>query len=78
MKKYKPIIKYIPTCHCGEKPGKKVILNRQARVGIITAFQDNGVFKDNEALYLENRFCPQCGAPRKAIEVSREQEGSET
>lgn len=60
---------YIPTCHCGEKPGKKVLLNTQAHVGIVTAFQDNGVFLNNKALYLENRFCPQCGAPRKIVEV---------
>lgn len=66
--------KYIPTCHCGESEGKTIILNSQAHVGIITAIQDNGVFEDNKALYLENRFCPQCGAPRKIIEIK---EGSE-
>ena len=77
MKKYAPLIKFIPTCHCGEKPGKKVVLSNQARVGIVTAFRENGVFKDNEALYLENRFCPQCGAPRKIVEISTEPEGSE-
>ncbi|WOC33027.1 MULTISPECIES: hypothetical protein [Caproicibacterium] len=69
MKKHAPIIKFIPTCNCGEKPGKKVILNNQAHVGITTEFQDIGVFKNNEGLYLENRFCPQCGAPRKVVEI---------
>lgn len=66
---------YIPTCHCGEQPGKKTILNTQAHVGITTEFLDNGVFINNHALYLENRFCPQCGAPRKIIEV-KDDDGS--
>lgn len=61
--------KYIPTCHCGEVPQKEIILSNIAQVGIVTAFHDNGVFKNNEALCLENRFCPQCGAPRKIIEI---------
>lgn len=72
MKKNQKLYDYIPTCHCGEIQGKKVILNAEARVGIITAFQNNGVFKDNEPLYLENRFCPQCGAPRKIVEIKPE------
>lgn len=72
MKKYAPPKKYIPTCHCGEEPGKKVILNTEAHIGIVTEFQENGVFKDNKALYIENRYCPQCGAPRKIVEVPQE------
>lgn len=48
-------------CSCGEIEGKKIILNSHAHVGITTEFQDNGVFKNNKALYLENNYCPQCG-----------------
>ena len=49
------------TCSCGEIPGKKTILQNYVDVGITTEFQDNGVFKNNKALILENNYCPQCG-----------------
>jgi len=52
-------------CNCRAIPGKKTILNTEARVGITTEFQDNGVFKNNKALYLKNNYCPQCGTPYK-------------
>ncbi len=53
-------------CTCGDIPGKKKILNSFARVGITTEFLDNGVFKNNSALYVDNNYCPQCG--KKYIE----------
>lgn len=61
--------KYIPTCHCGERDGFTTILHNHALVGITTKFCSNGVFIGNQALTLENNFCPQCGAPRKIIEI---------
>lgn len=61
------LVKYIPTCHCGEAPGKKTILSQEVHVGITTKFHANGTFKENTGLYLENRYCPQCGAPRKIL-----------
>lgn len=48
-------------CKCGAIEGKKTILNDMAHVGITTEFQDNRVFKNHEALYIENNYCPQCG-----------------
>ena len=48
-------------CNCGEIPGKKTILRNYVVVGITTEFLDNGVFKDNKALTLENNYCSQCG-----------------
>ena len=52
-------------CDCGEIPGKKTLLYVHVRVGITTEFQDNGVFKNNKTLYLQNNYCPQCGAKYK-------------
>lgn len=48
-------------CECGNIDGMTRIPNSHAHVGIITEFHDNGVFKNNRALYLENNYCPQCG-----------------
>jgi hypothetical protein len=56
------------TCKCGAIPGKNTILHDVARVGITTRFRDNGTFLDNEALYVWNNYCPQCGAPYEIIE----------
>jgi hypothetical protein len=56
------------TCTCGAIKGKKTILSNRVRVGITTEFHDNGVFKNNTALFLENNYCPQCGAPYEIIE----------
>lgn len=53
--------KKIKTCSCGTVRNKKTILNNFAYIGINTEFQDNGVFKNNAACYVENNFCPQCG-----------------
>ena len=53
--------KKVKTCSCGAVKDKKTILNNFAHIGINTKFQDNGVFKDNKAFYVENNFCPQCG-----------------
>lgn len=49
-------------CNCGRIEGKKTLLNNQAHIGITTEFFDNGVFKNNKALYVQNNYCPQCGA----------------
>lgn len=63
--------KYVPTCHCGEREGYTTVLNNHAFVGITTKLRKNGVFIGNMALALENNFCPQCGAPRKLVEIDR-------
>lgn len=55
----------IQQCNCGHIPGKKTILTNFCRVGITTEFLDNGVFKNNHELYIENNFCPQCGKKYK-------------
>lgn len=54
-------------CNCGEIPGKKTILNDMAHVGITTEFLDNGVFKNNKGLILENNYCPQCGKKHEKL-----------
>jgi hypothetical protein len=56
------------TCNCGAIEGKKTILCKVARVGITTRFRDNGTFLDNNSLYIQNNFCPQCGAAYEIIE----------
>ncbi len=55
-------------CSCGSIEGKKTILNNHAHIGITTEFQDNGVFINNKALYIENNFCPQCGKVYSLVE----------
>ena len=51
----------VQNCNCGAIPEKTTLLNSQAHVGITTEFLDNGVYKNNKALYLQNNYCPQCG-----------------
>lgn len=58
-------MKRVKSCGCGAKPGKKIILNTEAHVGIITEIRNNGVFLNNKALYLRNNYCPECGAKYK-------------
>lgn len=53
--------KKVQQCTCGAIKDKKTILANYCRVGITTEFQDNGVFKNNHELCLENNYCPQCG-----------------
>lgn len=60
--------KYIPTCRCAERDGYTTVLNNGVCVGITTQFNPEGVFAGNQAAYVENRFCPQCGAARKIVE----------
>ncbi|MHA1304858.1 MAG: hypothetical protein ACTSPI_14265 [Candidatus Heimdallarchaeaceae archaeon] len=66
-------MKVIQTCSCGKIKGKKTILADITRVGITTEFQDNRVFKNNEALYLENNYCSQCGKKYKVVNEINEQ-----
>ena len=56
---------YIPTCDCADRADHKTILRNGVTVGITTQFRESGVFKNNQAVTLENRFCPQCGKPRE-------------
>ena len=73
MKEPRPLYAYTPTCTCADKEGFTTILNNHITVGITTQFQENGVFKNNHSVSLENRFCPRCGAPRLIKEIkSRE------
>lgn len=60
--------RYISTCHCADREGYITVLNDGICVGITTQFHPNGVFKGNQAAYVENNFCPQCGAPRKIVD----------
>ena len=48
-------------CNCGAIPGKTQLLNNFAYIGINTEFMDNGVFKNNSGINVENNYCPQCG-----------------
>lgn len=57
------------SCNCGAIPGKKTILNNGVVVGITTEFNDNGTFKNNLALILENNYCPQCGSKYEEDEL---------
>lgn len=66
------IKKYIQSCSCGQVEGKKTILNNKAHVGITTEFTESGTFKNNTALFLENRFCPECGKAHIAREFGTE------
>lgn len=67
-------IKLVKDCNCGEIEGKKVILGNFSRIGITTEFQDNGVFKNHSALYVDNNFCPQCGTKYKIVNELKEGE----
>lgn len=60
--------RYISTCHCADREGYITVLNNGVCVGITTQFNSDGAFKGNQAAWLENRFCPQCGAPRKIVD----------
>lgn len=57
--------KVVPSCKCAEIKGKTVLLDSFTRIGVSTEFMDNGVFKNNCAAYVENNYCPQCGAKYK-------------
>ncbi|WP_273328152.1 hypothetical protein [Vallitalea guaymasensis] len=67
-------MKKIQTCNCGCIEGKNILLNSHAHVGITTEFQDNGVFHNNKALYIENNYCPQCGKKYNVVFEKDEQE----
>lgn len=66
-------MKKIQVCKCGHIEGKKTILNSHAHVGITIEFQDNGVFQNNKALYIENNYCPQCGKKYK-VEYEKDEQ----
>jgi hypothetical protein len=55
------VVEKVQACNCGEITGKKTLLNNKAHVGITTKFSDTGTFVDNNGLYLDNNYCPQCG-----------------
>lgn len=65
----------VQNCKCGAIEGKKTLLNSQAHVGITTEFLDNGVFKNNKALYLQNNYCPQCGVKYEDKETGGKGDG---
>ena len=53
-------------CSCGEISGKKFVLNSHAWIGM-TADEKDGILTGKKGLYLENNYCPQCGAPYKVV-----------
>ncbi|MCT4544608.1 MAG: hypothetical protein N4A63_13790 [Vallitalea sp.] len=67
-------MKKIQSCKCGFIEGKTTLIDNHVRVGITTEFQDNGVFKNNRPLLLENNYCPQCGKHYKIVFKEGEQE----
>lgn len=64
-------------CKCKAVEGRVHVLHSHSHVGITV--KDNGpnyhgVFEDRASLYLENNFCPQCGAPVIKIPHKTEKE----